>query len=425
MAEPDRLAAALRYQQELEEAQRPATMNPNMAAQGQRMNLPARQVPGPVSAFGTQAMSLNPQPDQGYGTMAAEMALGFVPGIGQAMAARDIERARRDNDPIGMGMAATSFVPFGKLIGALRGGKQMGPVSELDVYHGSPYKFDKFDASKIGTGEGAQAYGHGLYLAENQNVAKGYKEALSGSEMIGKDGAVVYENKSIGRGMVTPETRAADALENAFYSQSSSPYAMAAKTVRQFGDGPNSVQALKVLEDWQQKGVAPKAAGSLYKVDLPDEQIAKMLDWDKPLSGQSAEVRKAFLSTRKNLTPMDIENLGGRAAVNQLYGMDNTVGDFLGTWQSLRGSKDAGEKMLRDAGIPGIRYLDEGSRNSALAPYWNVIRESDGATVSQKVANEIPKVPAGFRAEGPIDKRTRNFVVFPGSEGLLNILGRE
>jgi len=37
MAEPDRLAAALRYQQELEEAQRPATMNLNMAAQGDRL----------------------------------------------------------------------------------------------------------------------------------------------------------------------------------------------------------------------------------------------------------------------------------------------------------------------------------------------------------------------------------------------------
>lgn len=32
------------------------------------------------------------------------------------------------------------------------------------------------------------------------------------------------------------------------------------------------------------------ATGSLYKVDLPDEQIAKMLDWDKPLSEQAPNV---------------------------------------------------------------------------------------------------------------------------------------
>ena len=42
------------------------------------------------------------------------------------------------------------------------------------VYHGSPHKFDKFDSSKIGTGEGAQAYGHGLYLAESPGVAESY-----------------------------------------------------------------------------------------------------------------------------------------------------------------------------------------------------------------------------------------------------------
>ena len=36
------------------------------------------------------------------------------------------------------------------------------------VWHGSPHKFDKFDSSKIGTGEGAQAYGHGLYFGGNK-----------------------------------------------------------------------------------------------------------------------------------------------------------------------------------------------------------------------------------------------------------------
>ncbi|MCU9931052.1 hypothetical protein OFL77_27350, partial [Escherichia coli] len=33
---------------------------------------------------------------------------------------------------------------------------------------------------------------------------------------------------------------------------------------------------------------------NLYKVDLPDEHIAKMLDWDKPLSQQSKEVQAAL-----------------------------------------------------------------------------------------------------------------------------------
>ncbi|MFK5282901.1 hypothetical protein ACI3PL_25375, partial [Lacticaseibacillus paracasei] len=42
-----------------------------------------------------------------------------------------------------------------------------GMMKAATVWHGSPHKFDKFDASKIGAGEGAQSYGHGLYFAES------------------------------------------------------------------------------------------------------------------------------------------------------------------------------------------------------------------------------------------------------------------
>ena len=66
--------------------------------------------------------------------------------------------------PFGSGMAGTSPV-FGA-----------GPIK---AYHGSPHDFDAFDLSKIGTGEGAQAYGHGLYFAENEAIAKAYRKHWS------------------------------------------------------------------------------------------------------------------------------------------------------------------------------------------------------------------------------------------------------
>ena len=39
---------------------------------------------------------------------------------------------------------------------------------------------------------------------------------------------------------------------------------------------------------------AAKPVGALYKVDLPDNLIARMLDWDKPLSQQAPEVQRAL-----------------------------------------------------------------------------------------------------------------------------------
>lgn len=45
----------------------------------------------------------------------------------------------------------------------------------IRAYHGSPHDFDKFDMGKIGTGEGSQAFGHGLYFAENPKTADAYR----------------------------------------------------------------------------------------------------------------------------------------------------------------------------------------------------------------------------------------------------------
>ena len=41
----------------------------------------------------------------------------------------------------------------------------------LPAWHASPYDFDKFDLDKIGTGQGAASYGHGIYAAESPAVS--------------------------------------------------------------------------------------------------------------------------------------------------------------------------------------------------------------------------------------------------------------
>ena len=47
------------------------------------------------------------------------------------------------------------------------------------AWHGSPHDFDKFDLGAIGSGEGNQAHGWGLYFAKDKKVSKLYKEVLS------------------------------------------------------------------------------------------------------------------------------------------------------------------------------------------------------------------------------------------------------
>ena len=48
------------------------------------------------------------------------------------------------------------------------------------AYHGTPHRFDEFSLDAIGTGEGAQAHGWGLYFAENKEVSEDYRKKLAG-----------------------------------------------------------------------------------------------------------------------------------------------------------------------------------------------------------------------------------------------------
>lgn len=212
-----------------------------------------------------------------------------------------------------------------------------GMIQPATVWHGSPHKFDKFDSSKIGTGEGNQAYGHGLYFAETPDVAEGYAKNL----------AMRSNGKSVA------ELQAE--LEN----------------IKATMQGPLRSQAMR--ENAAQMEMAKRGQGAtptLYKVDLPDELIAKMLDWDKPMTMQSDLYKQ--VAKEKELPYRGNTPKGGMDIYNSL------VDQF--------GSQQAATEFLQKQGIPGIRYLDGGSRGAGSG--------------------------------------TSNFVVFPGNEGLLQILER-
>ena len=48
------------------------------------------------------------------------------------------------------------------------------------AFHGSPHSFDKFSTNYIGTGEGVQAFGWGLYFTDLESIARNYANVLAG-----------------------------------------------------------------------------------------------------------------------------------------------------------------------------------------------------------------------------------------------------
>lgn len=187
------------------------------------------------------------------------------------------------------------------------------------AYHGSPAIFDKFDINKLGSGEGSQIYGHGMYFAENPMVAEYYRSKL----------------------MPTQEF----------------------------------LQKVSKGED---------VKGNIYKVDIPDTQIPKMIDWDTSLQKQP-EVLKTlgvgekeinrYNAIKKELNAMpgqyDIDIPKEKAMFDKHTALERELNDiglhktgqkyYEDLIKKYGSAKNVSEE-LNKKGITGIKYLDAHSR---------------------------------------------------------------
>ena len=108
--------------------------------------------------------------------------------------------------------------------------------------------------------------------------------------------------------------------------------------------------------------------GHLYEIDVPDEDIAKMLDWDKPLSEQPESVRRQLLALEDKMdgTFWDndlqaLESLKGKMSDRTFTGED-LLGDLGEVFGHATGRETS--EYLNSIGIPGIKYYDQGSRGA-------------------------------------------------------------
>jgi hypothetical protein len=280
--------------------------------------------------------------------------------------------------------------------------RKTAPIAELDVYHGTPHRFPsteanplgELDASKIGTGEGAQAYGHGIYLAESPGVADSYRATLSdnvftvdGKKLLGPTTKYGHPNPNASRNNLTmPEKMATYALDAAVKTKGQDPAAAAIRHLKKYGKGNSDADtAIALVQQWKNQG-ANLEAGSLYTLDLPDEMIDRMLDWDKPLSEQPESVQTIL----KNLAKKDAEKYGEGGGLDYYMGDPDSY-DGESVYRYLVEQQDSQvntSEYFKNLGIPGIKYLDAGSR-------------------------------------GGSGTGTRNFVVFPGEEKKVKILKRD
>lgn len=227
----------------------------------------------------------------------------------------------------------------------------------ITAWHGSPHTFDKFDMSKVGTGEGAQAYGHGMYFAENPNIAKSYQDSTT----VKFKGAQAKE---------LPES-AWDEIGTVMQKHNIAGDMVAGvdepKMVRMMLNKYADKLAPQEKQVFEKYASAPE--GNLYKVDIPDQHIPMMLDWDKPLLDQTPQVQEALAklgikSDKQKLKEFDdalLESLFSDSAKSLPKQPINPTGESI--YQTIiEGNPKYTAEKLKEAGITGIRYLDQGSR---------------------------------------------------------------
>ena len=228
---------------------------------------------------------------------------------------------------------------------------------------------------KIGTGEGAQVYGHGIYSAEAEDVARVYKDQLSG-------GASSAGQAKLDRYKGDIDAALNDTLSNLKRldeRELSGDFVGDEKRLEVLRVMHTKV--LRQLDDYKANGVF--SSGSMYEIDI-NADPENFLDWDKTVGSQSQNVKsllgwtpdaeQAYLSARNAdddmlLSALSTDVSGQNYAPTKLpipagsppY---SATGREIAGKSNLFGSGVQAAEVLKGKGIPGIKYLDADSRSA-------------------------------------------------------------
>ncbi|MDR2205564.1 MAG: hypothetical protein LBE36_05355, partial [Flavobacteriaceae bacterium] len=239
----------------------------------------------------------------------------------------------------------------------------------FSVYHGSPYSFDKFSSSQIGTGEGAQGYGYGLYFTDLEDVAKDYAKKLADRKL-----GLLNPNFEQSTWDNAPLTEVLKNNYDKFFIQSlhnsrnTAEYRNTVNTA--FRDvrlkKPNGFEQqrkwiIDAIDSGKIKVAEVEPEGNLYKVKIHGDKTIEELNfirWDKPLKARERQRLSELLYNEVVKTPehqgnednvkrIINEEFDGKFNFGEIYG-------FITSW--LGGSNVNASNFLLRSGIDGIQY---------------------------------------------------------------------
>lgn len=248
----------------------------------------------------------------------------------------------------------------------------------IEAWHGSPFRFDRFDPAHIGSGEGAQAFGRGFYAASERPVAEGYRRTLPIKHM-NRAARESYD-------WTDDPSDAMDALK-AHPGMASGDYQTFLRELEKndllgfdyphqafrFADHTNTFPDIT-----PELVKARRELGALYKlrIDVAPEDLASL---DAPVGEQPERVRSALSELMERLgmsTPHEATS--------------EPLGKIL---KKARGANGDVEGALSSRGVQGFRYLDGTSRKAGEGTENLVVFDPSRIKIIERLA------AAGLSAE--------------------------
>ena len=210
------------------------------------------------------------------------------------------------------------------------------------AYHGSPYTFDHFDLGAIGTGEGAQGHGWGLYFAQDKQIAKAYKDTLSHHMYGGND--LRFNEEVLNKLYSTLSDKAhteADydklsVIENILITHTEDD-------VLNNSDEMFSAEAIKWWKAQRERYLNKEYKEStLFEVDIPEDDV--LLDEKRNINEQPKKVQQAVRKMYRSL--------GYKTSALKYV----TGKEFYDTVAAEKGGQKEASEFINEHGIKGITY---------------------------------------------------------------------
>lgn len=215
-------------------------------------------------------------------------------------------------------------------------------VYHQKAYHGSPYTFDHFDLGAIGTGEGAQGHGWGLYFAQDKQIAKTYKDTLS-HHMYG-DNDLQFNEEALNKLYSTLSDKAhteADydklsVIENILITHTEDD-------VLNNSDEMFDTEAIKWWKTQRERYLNKEYKEStLFEVDIPEDDV--LLDEKRNINEQPKKVQQAVRKMYRSL--------GYKTSALKYV----TGKEFYDTVAAEKGGQKEASEFINEHGIKGITY---------------------------------------------------------------------